>query len=134
MLDASLVFEAGRIILWEDLVPLERKRRILRCKLQEYSLGQEELEVVTRSSKYESCIKSGECYILSQGSISVLIDFVKDILVPFRDMSIYTATSNYWIMCMIFHEEMVLVRDSGKIIESLDDMGVDYSLKAPSWW
>jgi len=134
MLNVAVFIGGTRFVLWDDIVSVEKRRRTLRSKLQRYSIGQDEFEIVTRSGQNESCMQSAECYVLSKESIDALVDRINIVLFPFRDVSIYDATSGRWIVGMVFHEEMVLVRGKDRVMESLDVMGIDYSQKAPSWW
>lgn len=133
ILNVLVSLEGGKFVLWKYTNGKNISELLLK-DIEPYYAGKQELETVTQYFDASEILQKVDCYRFNQKIVTVLTKYYDAFLSGFDSISVYREDENKWISCIIFHEQMTLLRISSAQTGLLKDCGISYSDSPPDWW
>lgn len=119
----------------ESYVGESQELKDVLLEIKPFSLGVNELELITTYDDDTSPFKPAESYRIESGLIDALVNKHAILADSLDSIAVYREGNNKWLMGMIFHEKMTLLKDlSDDEIKILQESGVPYSETPPDCW
>ena len=133
MLNISRTLKGRKIALWKYQNSRNGSVMGLWDELIPFLLARQTVEAVTLHTDSDK-MREVECYTLNERVVKLLTKQHETLVDVLDSVSVYKNNAKKWFSCMIFHEQMTLLRLSVDETEILRKQRIAYTETPPDWW
>lgn len=134
MLNILLALHGQKIVFWKYQNTKYKLSKIFWNEIKPYYVGKNELETVTQYNDSYKTSPMVDYYKFNQDIVTPLVKHFNILAETLDSISIYKDADDKWLGCLIFHEQMTLLRVPSAKVDLLKNHNIKCSDKPPDWW
>ena len=132
--DLALYLKVPYFAIWfYPEIPKKQKNNLL-ILLKKYKYKEQVIEPITYYDGEEQINKKNYLFVLNKESKAILLKHITTLNKVCDALAFYKEQTPQWVINNIFHENIIVIKNSKPNREFLSNSKINFSQKPPTWW